>query len=172
MLVVRTTEGSTHSSGQLVSREQSIGLHRIEPRAVLGQQTTDDPHPLYLALFRSPVVRTDPAPDLPDYVPACVVPDQYPHSLAQSLKLLAAPLQKARGYGAHWTTVHKAQPRLFELGHVQPVARDCLRIGVIVGDRLFHQTQWLASFAKAVQVRAASLCSTSTRPQSRPPNRL
>src|SRR5688500_4118251 len=140
MLVVRTIEGSTHSSGQLVSREQSIGLdylalamnplglHRIEPRALLGQQTSDDPHPLYLALFQSPVVGTDPAPDLPAYVPAGVVPDQYPHSVAQSLKLLAAPLQKARGYTAHRTTVHKAQPRLFELGHIQSVARDGLRI--------------------------------------------
>src|SRR5215211_795699 len=122
MLVVRTIEGSTHSSGQLVSREQSIGLynlaltmnplglHRIEPRTLLGQQTTDDPHPFLLALFQSPVVRSDPATYLPAYVPACVVPDQYPHSVAQSLKLLAAPLQKARGYGAHRATVHKPKP--------------------------------------------------------------
>src|SRR5215207_5574000 len=165
MLVVRTIEGSTHSSGQLVSCEQSIGLynlalamnplglHRIEPRALYGQQTSDDPHPFLLALFQSPIVRSDPPSDLPAYVPACVVPDQHPHSLAQSLKLLAAPRKKARGYTAHRSTVHKPKPTMFELGHVQPVARDGLRVGIIFFDRLLYKTQRLASFAKAVQIR-------------------
>src|SRR5215216_3573282 len=192
MLVVRTSKRRADSLGQLIGTEQAIGfdhfslamnplgLHRIEPRALLGQQTTDDPHPLYLALFQSPVALTDPAANLAAYVPACVVPDQHQHLLAYGGQLLAAPLQKARGYSAQRTTVHKAQPRLFELGHIQPVAGDGLRsfAGIIFFDRLLYKTQRLASFAKAVQLRqscaswAASLCSTSTRPQSRPPNRL
>src|SRR5215211_1465372 len=110
MLVVRTIEGSTHSSGQLVSREQSIGLynlalamnplglHRIEPRAFLGQQTTDDPHPFLLALFEGSVVRSDPPSDLVAYVPAGVLPDQYPHLLTELLELLAAPLKELGRY--------------------------------------------------------------------------
>src|SRR5215203_3053958 len=167
MLVVRTSKRRADSLGQLIGTEQAIGfdhfslamnplgLHRIEPRALLGQQTTDDPHPLYLALFQSPVALTDPAANLAAYVPACVVPDQHQHLLAYGGQLLAAPLQKARGYSAQRTTVHKAQPRLFELGHIQPVAGDGLRsfAGIIFFDRLLYKTQRLASFAKAVQIR-------------------
>src|SRR5215210_647235 len=165
MLVVRTSKHRTDSLGPLISTEQTVGfdhfslamnplgLHRIEPRALLGQQATDDPHPFLLALFQSSVAPTDPAANLAAYVPACVVPDQHQNLLAQSLKLLAAPLQKERGYSAHRAAVHKAQPRLFELGHIQSVAGDGLRIGIIFFDRLLYKTQRLASFAKAVQVR-------------------
>src|SRR5215211_8641978 len=130
-----------------------FGLHSVEPRALLGQQTADDPHSLLLALFQSPVAPTDPPSDLPAYVPTCVVPDQHQHLLADGGQLLAAPLQKARGYTAHRTTVHKAQPRIFELGYVQSAAGDGLRVGVVLFDRLLYKTKRLASFAKAVQVR-------------------
>src|SRR5215210_5943143 len=188
MLVVRTSKRRADSLGQLIGAEQTVGfdhfalamnpfgLHGVKPRALLGQQTSDDPHPFLLALFQSPVAPTDPAANLAAYVPTGVVPDQHQHSLAQSLKLLAAPLQKARGYPAQRAAVHKAQPSLLELGHVQPVARDSLRIGIIFFHRLFPQAQWLAG-AVACQLRqscassAASPCSTSTRPQSRAPNR-
>src|SRR5215210_9580890 len=156
MFVVRAVESCADSFGQFVGAEQTVGLyhltfamnplglHSIEPRTLLGQQTSDDPHPFLLALFQSPVAPTDPAANLAAYVPTGVVPDQHQHSLAQSLKLLAAPLQKARGYPAQRAAVHKAQPSLLELGHVQPVARDSLRIGIIFFQRLLPQAQWLA----------------------------
>src|SRR5215207_9531295 len=133
MLVVRTSKCRAYSVGQLIGTKQTVGfdhfslamypfgLHSVEPRALLGQQTADDPHSLLLALFQSPVAPTDPPSDLPAYVPTCVVPDQHQHLLADGGQLLAAPLQKARGYTAHRTTVHKAQPRIFELGYVQSI---------------------------------------------------
>src|SRR5215211_4666578 len=140
MLVVRTSEGRADSLGQLVGTEQTVGLnylalavnplglYGVEPRALLGQQAGDDPHPFLLALFESPVMLPDPAPHLAAYVPAGIVPDQHQNLLADGGQLLAAPLQKARGYTAHRTAVHKAQPRLFELGDVQSsVAGDGLR---------------------------------------------
>src|SRR5215203_1230400 len=118
MLVVRALECRADPLGQLIGTEQTRGLDHlalavdpfgldcVEPRALLGQQTTNDPHST-TALFDFSVVRTDPAPDLAAYVPACVVPDHYPHLLAQSLKLLGAPRKKARSYGAHRAPVHK-----------------------------------------------------------------
>src|SRR5215213_4804075 len=165
MLVVRTSEGRADSLGQLVGTEQTVGLnylalavnpfglYGVEPRALLGQQAGDDPHPFLLALFESPVMLPDPAPHLAAYVPAGIVPDQHQNLLADGGQLLAAPLQKARGYTAHRTAVHKAQPRLFELGDVQSVAGDGLRIGIVFFDRLLYKTQRLTSFAKAVQIR-------------------
>src|SRR5688572_24554394 len=77
-----------------------FGFDRVEPRALLGQQTSDDPHST-TTLFYFSVVRTDPAPDLTAYVPAGVVPDQNQHLLAELFELLRAPLQKARGYPAY-----------------------------------------------------------------------
>src|SRR5918994_3684626 len=164
MLVVRTSKRRTDSLCQLIGTEQTVGfdhfslamnplgLHRIEPRALLGQQATDDPHPFLLALFQSSVAPTDPAANLAAYVPACVVPDQHQNLLADGSQLLRAPLQKARGYTAHRRAVHKAHPRLLEFGHIQSVAGDSLRVGIIFLDRLLYETQRLASFAKAVQV--------------------
>src|SRR5918995_3321077 len=161
MLVVRTSKCRAYSVGQLIGTKQTVGfdhfslamypfgLHSVEPRALLGQQTADDPHPLLLALFQSPVALADPPSDLPAYVPTCVVPDQHQHLLADGCQLLAAPLQKARGYTAHRTTVHKAQPRIFELGYVQSVAGDGLRVGVVLLDRLLYKTKRLAFLAKA-----------------------
>src|SRR5687767_10475849 len=121
MLVVWTPEGCTDPICQLVGAEQPVGLYNlalavnplglygVEPRALLGQKTSDDPHSSFVAtaLFESPVVRSDPPSDLAAYVPACVVPDQHQHFLAKSFELLGAPLQKARGYLAYRTTIHK-----------------------------------------------------------------
>src|SRR5215204_4005037 len=128
-----------------------LGLDRVEPRALLGQQTTDDPHSrTAAALFDLSVVSSDPATYLPAYVPARVIPDQHQHLLAQPFELLRAPPQKARGYGAYGLPFHETQPRLRQLWHIKPVARDGLRIGVILFERLLHQTQRLSSFAEAV----------------------
>src|SRR5215207_452704 len=164
MLVVRTLECRADPLGQLVGTEQTrwldhlafavnpFGLDRVEPRALLGQQTSDDPHST-TTLFDFSVVRTDPTPDLTAYVPAGVVPDQHPHSFAELFEPLRAPLQKARGYPAYRTPVHETQPCPRELGRVQSVARDGLRIGVVFFDHLLNQTQRLTLLAKAVQVR-------------------
>src|SRR3712207_4872862 len=92
MLVVRTLECRADPLGQLVGTEQTRGLDHlafavnpfgldcVEPRALFGHQTGDDPHST-TTLFDSSVVRTDPAPDLTAYVPAGIVPDQHPNPL-------------------------------------------------------------------------------------------
>src|SRR5687768_9743851 len=166
MLIVWTSESRAHPIGQLVGTKQIVGLYHlalavnplglysVEPRALLGQKTSDDPHSSFVAsaLFESPVVRSDPPSDLAAYVPACVVPDQHQHFLAKSFELLGAPLQKARGYPAYRATIHKPKPALSKLGQIEPVARDGLRIGVVLGDRLLYKTQRFALFAEAVQV--------------------
>src|SRR4051794_23858806 len=38
--------------------------------------------------------------------------------------LLGAPFEKTGGYPAYRTAIHKTQPRLFELGHIQPVEQE------------------------------------------------
>src|ERR671911_2727646 len=148
MLVVRTSKCRAYSVGQLIGTKQTVGfdhfslamypfgLHSVEPRALLGQQTADDPHPLLLALFQSPVALADPPSDLAAYVPTGVVPDQHQHLLADGCQLLATPVQKARGYTAHRTIINEPKPTLFELGHVQPVARDSLRVRISSFERL------------------------------------
>src|SRR5215216_376844 len=115
MLVVWTPEGRADPIGQLVGAKQIVGLYHlalavdplglysVEPRALLGQQTGDDPHPFFLALLERAIVRADPTPDLTAYVPGSVVPDQHQHFLAKRFELLGAPLQKARGYPAYGT---------------------------------------------------------------------
>src|SRR3712207_3787485 len=164
MLLVRTLQCRADPLGQLVGTEHTrgldhlalavnpFGLDRVEPRALLGQQTSDDPHSM-TTLFDSSVVRTDPAPELTAYVPVGVVRDQHPHPFAELFELPGAPLQKARGYPAYRTPVHEPQPCPPELGRVRSVARDGLRIGAVFFERLPHQTQRLTLFAKAVQVR-------------------
>src|SRR5215217_1694029 len=92
MLVVWRSEGRANPICQLVSPEQTVGLynlalamdplglHRIEPRALYGQQTAYDPHSIS-TLFDPAVVGGYPLPDLAAYVPGGVVPDQEPHLL-------------------------------------------------------------------------------------------
>src|SRR5918993_2178983 len=164
MLVVRTVEDRADPMCQLVSRQQPVGLydlalamdplglHRVEPRALLGQKAAYDPHSL-AAVFDSSVVRGDPPSDLFGDVPGSVVPDQHPNLLARRLKLLAAPRKEAGGYPAHGPPIHEAHPHLLEPGHEQPVAGDGLRIGIILGDRLFDEAQRLARFAPAIEGR-------------------
>src|SRR5215207_2687171 len=161
---MRTVEDRADPICQLVSRQQPLGLydlalavdplglHRVEPRALLGQKAAYDPHST-AAVFDCSVVRGDPPSELFGDVPASVVPDQNPNLLACRLKLLAAPRKKAGGYGAHGAAIHKAQPHLLESWHIQPVAGDGLRIGVVLGDRLLHQAQGLSCLAPTAQSR-------------------
>jgi hypothetical protein len=86
MLVVRTSKRRADPICQLVGAQQTVrlyhpafavdplGLYRVEPGALLGEQAGDDPHPLP-ALFNLPVMFAGPTPALPAYVPARVVPD-------------------------------------------------------------------------------------------------
>jgi hypothetical protein len=65
MFVVRTSKHRADSLGQLIGTEQTVGFDHfslavnpfgfdcVEPRTLLGQQTTDDPHPFLLAFFRA-----------------------------------------------------------------------------------------------------------------------
>src|SRR5215212_6614099 len=159
---MRTIEGSADSLAQLVSGEQPLGLydlalamdplglHRVEPRALLGQKAAYDPHSL-AAAFDSSVVRSDPLSDLFGDVPGGVVPDQHPNLLAPRSKLSAAPRKKAGGHTANGPPIPEAHPHLLELRHIEPVAGDGLRIGVVFFDRLLHQAQGLARFAPTAQ---------------------
>ena len=82
MLVMRTSESGTDALGQLVAPQQTVRLYnlafavnplrfdRVEPRALLGQQTGDYPHPSFAeALLDFPVMRADPSTNLAAYVP-------------------------------------------------------------------------------------------------------
>src|SRR5918995_3761333 len=161
---MRTVEDPADPICQLVSREQPLGLydlalamdplglHRVEPRALLGQKAAYDPHSL-AAVFDLTVVRSDPPSDLFGDVPGSVVPDQHPNLLALRLKLLAAPRKQASGYGAHGPPIHEAHPHLLKLRHIQSVAGDGLRVGIVLGDRLFDEAQRLACFAPAIEGR-------------------
>ena len=72
---MRTVEDRAHSLGQLLSREQPVGLYdltlamnplglyRVEPRALGGQKAVYDPHSR-AAAFDCPVVGGDPLSDL------------------------------------------------------------------------------------------------------------
>src|SRR5215216_2760747 len=149
---MRTVEDQAYSLSQLVSCEQSVrldnlaltmdplGLHRVEPRALFGQKAAYDPHSL-ATVFGLTVVRSDPLSDLFGDVPGSVVPDQHPNLLARRSKLLTAPRKEASGYGAHGPPIHEAHPHLLELWHIEPVAGDGLRVGVVLGDRLFDEAR-------------------------------
>src|SRR5215211_2914239 len=105
---MRTIEECAYSFGQLVSREQPVGLyhlaltmdplrlHRVEPRALFGQKAAYDPHST-AAAFDFPVVRSEPLCDLFGDVPGSVVPDQHPYTLACRFKPFAAPRKEAGG---------------------------------------------------------------------------
>src|SRR5918994_4359618 len=155
MLVVRTIEDRAYSCGQLISREQPVGLydlalamdplglHRVEPRTLLGQKAAYDPHSR-AAVFDLTVVRGNPPSYLFGDVPGSVVPDQHPYPLACRLELLSAPRKEAGSYPAHGAAIYKAHPHLLELRHIEPVAGDGFGIGVVFGDRLFDEAQGLA----------------------------
>src|SRR5215211_5730192 len=167
MLVMQTVKDRAYSLGQLVSCEQPlglynlalamnpVGLHRVEPRTLLGQKAAYDPHSR-AAVFDLTVVRGNPPSYLFRDVPGSVLPDQNPYPLACRLELLAAPRKEAGSYPAHGAAIHKAQPHLLELRHIEPVAGDGLRsfAGVVFGDRLLHQAQGLSSIAPTAQSRS------------------
>jgi hypothetical protein len=148
MLVMRTIEDPANPLGELVSSQRiafwlhyfalavyPLGFYGVKPRALFGQKAAYDPHS-FSTLLDFSIVRSEPAPDLFGDMPRSVVPDENQHLLAESLELFKAPLEKLGGYGTHGSTVHEPDPRLIELGHIEPIAGDGFRVRVVFGDRL------------------------------------
>src|SRR5215208_1958581 len=156
MLVMRTTEDPTDPIRELVSSQQPVGLHDlalsvyplwldgVQPRTLLGQKTTHDPHPSFAAaLLDFSVVSSEPAPHLPGDVPGSVVPDENHGLLAGCFELLATPLKKLGRYSAHGPPIHESQPRLIEFWQIESVAADGLRLRIVFGDRLLNEAKGL-----------------------------
>jgi hypothetical protein len=108
MLFVSTAEDTANPLGELVCTEQPLGLnylafavdplglYRIEPRALGGQQTWHYPNPT-AAGFDTAVVGDDPISHLMALVPTSVVPDKKQSLLTPLPKPVAAPREKLRG---------------------------------------------------------------------------
>src|SRR5215210_1304339 len=165
MLVMRTTENLTDPVGELVSAQQTIGLdhlalavdpfgfYGVQPRALLRQKATYDPHSMSVP-FDLAVMSSEPSSELAAYVPGGVVPDEEQDLLADSFELLSAPSEKPGRYLTHGTTIHEPQPRLLKLRQIESVARDgLLTIGVVLGDRLLDEAHRLSLLGPATQGR-------------------
>src|SRR5215208_6568215 len=50
-----------------------------------------------------------------------------------------------------WASIHESQPRLFELGHIQPVAGEGLRLGIVLSHLFLDQASRLARIVPGVQ---------------------
>ena len=109
MLVMRTTENCAHSIGQLVSREQPVGLYHlalgvyplrldgVQPRTLLRKKATHDPYFSFAAaLFDFSVVPSEPLSDLPGDMPTGVIPGEKQDSLASRFEPLATPRKEPR----------------------------------------------------------------------------
>src|SRR4051812_21403681 len=162
MRLMSTAEDPTDPIRELISAQQTIGLHHfslavgplrlysVQPRALLGQQATDDPDPT-AALFDLAVMLAEPAPNLAAYVPTGVIPDEEQDLLADCLEFFAAPRKEAGSYPAHGSTIHEPQPRLVEPWQIESVAGDGLRIGIVLGDRLLDEAHRLSLLGPATQ---------------------
>jgi hypothetical protein len=134
---VRTTEDPTDPIGEFVGAKQSAGLDHfalamypfgldgVQPRALLWQKAPHDPHSGFApAVFDVAVMLAEPASYLFGDVPGSVVPGQEQDLLAKSLELFSAPSEKLGRYGTDGPPVHKPDPRIVELGHIESVAGD------------------------------------------------
>src|SRR5215213_8941515 len=112
MLFVSTAEDFANPLSELISTEQPLGLnylafamnplglYRVEPGALCGQQRRHYPDPM-AAGFDTAVVGADPASDLMALVPTSVGPDEKQGLLTPMLEPVTAPREKLCGYGAH-----------------------------------------------------------------------
>src|SRR5215207_6593957 len=154
MLIMRTTEDPTDPIRKLIRSKQPLWLddlalavyplrlYGVQPRTLLRKKAADDPHSSFaVAPFDLAVVLAEPSSYLAAYVPACVVPDEEQNLLAKSFEHLATPLEELGRYPTHGPTIHEPQPRLVKLRHIESVAADGLRLGVILGDRLLNEAQ-------------------------------
>src|SRR5262245_41556342 len=155
-----------HPFGHLLRAEQTgrfdncpltvdpLGLNRVEPGTLDGQVADEEADALAL-LLDGPVVCADPGAHRLTHVPGRIVPDEDPHWYAQGLQPGAAPVQKLGCQGADGPALYEAQPNGFVLlgaAHEQAITGQRLRIGIGVGDRLFHQAQRLVGLRPGVQV--------------------
>src|SRR5918995_3308579 len=162
MFVMRTTKRPAHPVGEFIRAQHSVelhdfalamnpfGLYGVQPRTLLRQKATDDPHPTAALLYFS-VVFAEPSPHLPGDVPACVVPDQKKGLLANSFEPLAAPQEKPRAYGTDGPAVDEPYPYVVEPWKVEAVAGYGLRVGVVFGDRLLDHARGLALLTEGAQ---------------------
>jgi hypothetical protein len=84
-------------------------------------------------------------------MPRSVVPDQKQDLLADPFELFVAPPEKLGRYRAYGRTIHESQLRLVEFGHIESVAGDGLRLGVVFSDRLLNEAQRLPLLGEAAQ---------------------
>jgi hypothetical protein len=118
---VRAAEGGADAVGQLVRAEQAVrlddpapavdpvGLDRVQPGALGGQEAGDDADAAAGRLDLA-VVPADPAADLPAEVPGGILPDREQRRLAEPGQPRAAPVQELRGDAADGPAVDEAQP--------------------------------------------------------------
>ena len=103
-------------------------LYGVQPRTPFWQKAAYDPHSA-AALFDTAVMFSKPSSDLVAYVPAGVVPDEKQDLLAELLRASRKLHERNRVVmEAHRPAVHEPQPRLIDLGQVESVAGDGLRL--------------------------------------------
>ena len=105
---VRAPKIGTDAFGQLLSRQQTsrfhhsplamdpLGLNRVEPGTLLGQQAGQNADPC-AGLFDLLVMLPDPRPNHLADIPGGIVPNQEEVPLALGGQALTAPLQKLDG---------------------------------------------------------------------------
>src|SRR5215216_808385 len=166
MLVMRTSEDPADPICEFISTEQPLGLcdlafamnplglYRIEPRALGRQQARHYPHPTFATtVFELAVVSGDPASHLSAFVPGGIVPDHKQGLLAPLPKPVAAPTEELRAYGAHRPTIHEPKPSLCELGQIQPVAGEGLRLRIILSRFLVEEAYRLSGIRPGMHRR-------------------
>src|SRR5215203_1248443 len=165
MRFVGTAENLADSTCKLVSREQPIGLghlslavnplglYGVEPRALLGQEAHYDPYSSMVVVLDLLVMSCNPTTHELALVPGSIVPDKKQRLLAHSSEFLAAPREIPRGYGAHRTAVDEPQPGSAQLRHIEPVARESLRVGVVLSRLLLKKPHLLSRLNPRLQTR-------------------
>ena len=123
MRLVSTSIVGTNTFGQQPGREQAIGLdnsplamnplglNRVEPGTLLGQEQGKNAHTLACSLHLL-VLLTNPGADFLAGMPGGILPDQQPGGFALLGHLLAAPLQELSGDITHGAARHEAQRHL------------------------------------------------------------
>jgi hypothetical protein len=133
----------------LALARQPLGLNRIEPGTLAGQQGTAEAHAL-AALLDVALVLAHPGPGAHELalMPGGIVLDQQDGALAAPLRLGDAPREEVNGHGADGTASDEAQPQLcgaLPRGLPPPgqeaLAGHGLGGGVVARERLVEQTQ-------------------------------